>query len=476
MTAYLDTYSADTPKRKFDSELFAEYVSDQLNKKAQAYDSEHDQFGVDFSKKELDALANAFGYDERKDAVEKARTSRSGKKYRVVTRAYTPESIVGSGIYSKDQLAEIGGNRAISKLLVTLALKRGLSRDKVDKAFRNAFDDMNQPVQVLLDKPDIMTRDPEEVQFFFAGKNPWGRDFTYAGEGPGQYMLPTVHYDSHTKEELKKLIRKTIGEWKAHGLDTSDDERSLDRLDKMALAKDASSRRKETYESGEGEVESYTPDKTEDHDEIVLRLKDGRRIRISNNTRLGKLLKARVGSRVGYHGYRVDGTDVVHKVHPNAHSRGGWLEEKAASAMSRDRIQPQYARHPQESLERLAERLARKKWEKRDVAREDAAHAEEFGITGEDKEYLDRYIIARIAERYDRKAKLKQALMRALLENGHNGESFDAAIPARMTRFRQYEGSPFGKYDNPVEQAKYDEWASKSDKDMDVEWEKYLKS
>lgn len=239
--------------------------------------------------------------------------------------------------------------------------------------------------------------------------------------------------------------------------------------------KKASSRRKETYESEEGEVESYTPGKTEDHDEIVIRTKDGRRVRISNNTRLGKLLKARVGSRVGYHGYRVNGTDVVHKVHPNAHSRGGWLEEKVAS-MSRDRIQAQYARHPQESLERLAARLARRKWGRRDVAREDAAHAEEFGITGEDKEYLDRYVIARIAEQYDRRARLKQALMRALWEKGHNGESFDAALPARMARFRQYEDSPFGKYDNPVEQAKYDEWASKSDEDMDAEWEKYLKN
>lgn len=31
-TPYLDTYSADTPKSKFNSELFAEYISDQLNK------------------------------------------------------------------------------------------------------------------------------------------------------------------------------------------------------------------------------------------------------------------------------------------------------------------------------------------------------------------------------------------------------------------------------------------------------------
>jgi len=35
-TPYLDTYSPDTPKKKFDSELFAEWMSDQLNKKAES--------------------------------------------------------------------------------------------------------------------------------------------------------------------------------------------------------------------------------------------------------------------------------------------------------------------------------------------------------------------------------------------------------------------------------------------------------
>lgn len=38
----------------------------------------------------------------------------------------------------------------------------------------------------------------------------------------------------------------------------------------QSLRKKASSK-KETYESGEGEVESYTKDKTKDHDEIVIR-------------------------------------------------------------------------------------------------------------------------------------------------------------------------------------------------------------
>lgn len=97
-------------------------------------------------------------------------------------------------------------------------------------------------------------------------------------------------------------------------------------VDLSHMCEKKASPKKETYESGEGEVESYTPDKTMDHDEIVIRTKNGRLVRISNNTKLGKILKARLGSKVGYHGYRIDGTDVVHKVHPNAHSRGGWLE------------------------------------------------------------------------------------------------------------------------------------------------------
>lgn len=141
--------------------------------------------------------------------------------------------------------------------------------------------------------------------------------------------------------------------------------------------------------------------------------------------------------------------------------------------MNRDRIQAQYARHPQSSLDILAKRLSKNKWGVRDVVREDAAHAEEFGITGEDKEYLDRYIIARIAEQYDRKARCKQAVMRNLWEKQHNGESFDAALPARMARFRQYEGTPFGNYSNPIEQRKYD---SQPTSMPDGAWDNYLKT
>ena len=142
--------------------------------------------------------------------------------------------------------------------------------------------------------------------------------------------------------------------------------------------------------------------------------------------------------------------------------------------MNRDRIQAQYARHPQSSLDALAARLAKKKWSAKDVLREDASHAEEFGITGEDKEYLDRYIIARIAERYDRRARLKQKILKRLWEKEHNGESFDAALPARMARFRQYEGLPFGNYQNPLEQKKWEDWKNRSDDSLEEDWKKYL--
>lgn len=84
--------------------------------------------------------------------------------------------------------------------------------------------------------------------------------------------------------------------------------------------------RGERYVSGSGRVESYTPDKTKGHDEIVIRLKDGRRIRISNNTRIGIRVEPAEGDEIGYHGYHVKGTDVVHKVHSNMHQRGGWID------------------------------------------------------------------------------------------------------------------------------------------------------
>lgn len=138
--------------------------------------------------------------------------------------------------------------------------------------------------------------------------------------------------------------------------------------------------------------------------------------------------------------------------------------------MNKARIQGQYARHPQESLDRLADRLAKKKWSMDDVAREDAAHAEEFAETGEDKEFLDRYIIARIAERHDRRARVKQGLLRAAWEMRHRGESFDDALPGRMARFRQYEDVPFGIYGNEKELRKFLE-GSGNNADS---WKRYL--
>lgn len=91
-------------------------------------------------------------------------------------------------------------------------------------------------------------------------------------------------------------------------------------------SKKASCKKKETYSSGSGTVESFTPDKTDGHDEIVLRLKNGKKIVISNNTKLGIRVIPDEGDELGYHGYQINGTNVVHKVHGNKHQRGGWLE------------------------------------------------------------------------------------------------------------------------------------------------------
>jgi hypothetical protein len=92
-----------------------------------------------------------------------------------------------------------------------------------------------------------------------------------------------------------------------------------------------------------------------------------------------------------------------------------------------------------------------------DIAREDSAHSDEYAATSDDKEFLDRYIIARIAESFNKaKARAKQKVLRRLWETRHDGESFDDALPPRMARFRQYEDVPFGIYSNDIEQSKYD--------------------
>ena len=100
-------------------------------------------------------------------------------------------------------------------------------------------------------------------------------------------------------------------------------------LSHMMMKKDAS--KKEDYQSGYGSVESYTKDKTKDHDEIVVRMKDGRRVVISNNTRFGKRVEPRNGDSIGYHGYGIRGTNVVHKVHQNRRQPAGWLDHVKAT-------------------------------------------------------------------------------------------------------------------------------------------------
>lgn len=91
----------------------------------------------------------------------------------------------------------------------------------------------------------------------------------------------------------------------------------------------------EKYESGSGTVESYTKDKTNDHDEIVIKLKDGRTVRISNNTKMGVRVEPAKGSKINYHGYRIKDTNVIHKVHPNKHQRGGWIENEKVACVRR---------------------------------------------------------------------------------------------------------------------------------------------
>lgn len=94
----------------------------------------------------------------------------------------------------------------------------------------------------------------------------------------------------------------------------------------LAEPEEKAAESKEVYSSGSGTVESFTPDKTDGHDEIVLRLKNGKKIVISNNTKLGIRVIPDEGDELGYHGYQINGTNVVHKVHSNKHQRGGWLE------------------------------------------------------------------------------------------------------------------------------------------------------
>lgn len=135
-----------------------------------------------------------------------------------------------------------------------------------------------------------------------------------------------------SSEDLDTLCKNLheVAEFPEQGISMKDwyAEMLKNPVKKAELEKKASSK-KETYESGEGEVESFTPDKTDGHDEIVLRLKNGKKIVISNNTRIGIRVIPAEGDHIGYNGYHINGTNVVHKVHSNKHQRGGWLEHSA---------------------------------------------------------------------------------------------------------------------------------------------------
>lgn len=83
------------------------------------------------------------------------------------------------------------------------------------------------------------------------------------------------------------------------------------------------------YVSNRGIVDGVEPGSVDNHpghDYIFVKLPDGRHIKISNNTELGKKILPAIGSELTYHGYQIPNTNIVHKVHPNKSSRGGWLE------------------------------------------------------------------------------------------------------------------------------------------------------
>lgn len=138
---------------------------------------------------------------------------------------------------------------------------------------------------------------------------PWGDKYVVSDRSDLTSVEDSPYKEYLTPEQKKELTKKKIA--------------------LLTLSKQAA--KKETYSSGSGTVESFTPDKTDDHDEIVLRLKNGKRIVISNNTKLGIRVIPAEGDELGYHGYQINGTNVVHKVHGNKHQRGGWLEQDKKS-------------------------------------------------------------------------------------------------------------------------------------------------
>ena len=156
------------------------------------------------------------------------------------------------------------------------------------------------------------------------------------GMTPEEAVDNTLHHmpdkygtNGYAYANVPKIYMDTYGD-EVRKAQKAFDSMTADRI--RELVKKASYKKKETYSSGSGTVESFTPDKTDGHDEIVLRLKNGKRIVISNNTKLGIRVIPAEGDELGYHGYQINGTNVVHKVHRNNHQRGGWLEPDKKSS------------------------------------------------------------------------------------------------------------------------------------------------
>ena len=212
---------------------------------------------------------------------------------------------------------------------------------------------------------------PEEVQNeMMAGKRPLLQLLAEADEGPpmsadeevadwvrgwadGRSPQPFDSPDEAVAERTMRMLRQKAHDLKAGRLSYSTDrynrvfKKDIDnfakgmqymrmkrvieavrraRANALAPGYVKAASKKEDYRSGYGSVESYTKDKTKDHDEIVVRTKDGRRIVVSNNTRIGRRVEPKSGDPIGYHGYVIRGTNVVHKVHQNRRQPGGWLD------------------------------------------------------------------------------------------------------------------------------------------------------
>lgn len=83
------------------------------------------------------------------------------------------------------------------------------------------------------------------------------------------------------------------------------------------------------YVSGRGivnGVELESENNHPGHDYIFITLPNGKKVKISNNTVIGKKIIPEIGDELIYNGYQIPNTNIIHKVHPNRSSRGGWLE------------------------------------------------------------------------------------------------------------------------------------------------------